>query len=70
MLIIKVKLKSNINMALRIAKKIDMRLHCIASHPRLRLHNDCMVWGCDYSMHPMRLHNTCVACKKEIIFKS
>ena len=61
MLILKVKLKANINLAFTIAKNIDKQLHCIASHPFLNLHNDYMACGCDYSMHQMRLHNTCVA---------
>ena len=61
MLILKVKLKSNINLAIKKAKNIDKQLHCIASHPLLKLHNDCMAGCCDYSKHQMRLHNTCVA---------
>ena len=47
MLILKVKLKANINWHLRIAKNIDKQLHCIASHPLLKLHNDSMAC-CDY----------------------
>ena len=58
MLILKVKFKANINLAFKnLAKNIDKQLHCIASHPLLKLHNDCMAC-CDYSMHQMRLHNT------------
>ena len=46
-----IKLKANINLAFKnIAKNIDKRLHCIASHPLLKLHNDCMA-RCNYSMH-------------------
>ena len=45
MLILKVKLKANINLALRIAKKHRHAIACIASHPRLKLHNDCIDWG-------------------------
>ena len=57
------KLKANINLAfnLRIAKNIDIQLNCIASHPLLKLHNDCMACCCHYSKHQMRLHTTCVA---------
>ena len=57
MLILKVKLKANIVWHLRIAKHIGKQLHYIASHPLLKLHNDCMAC-CDYSMNQMRLHNT------------
>ena len=37
MLILKVKLKANINLALRIAKKHRHAIACIESHPRLKL---------------------------------
>ena len=57
MLILKVKLKANINLTFKNSENIDKQLHCIASHPLLKLHNDCMAY-CDYSMHQMRLHNT------------
>ena len=56
MLILKVKLKADITLAFKNSENIDKQLHCIASHPLLKLH-DCMAY-CDYSMHQMRLHNT------------
>ena len=57
MLILKVKLKANINLAFKNIEKHrqSITLHCIT--PSLELHNDCMAC-CDYSMHQMRLHNT------------
>ena len=55
------KLKANINLAFKNSKNIDIQLQCIASHPLLKLHNNCMACCCHYSMHQMRLHITCVA---------
>ena len=37
MLILKVKLKANINVAFKNSENIDKQLHCIASHPLLKL---------------------------------
>ena len=71
MLILKVKLKANINLAFKNSEKHrqTIKLDCIASHPLLNLHNDCMAC-CDYSTYQMRLHNTVSSMSEEIIFKS
>ena len=48
MLIIKAILMAKHTLVLNNSETYS-QFHCIASHPRLLLHNDCMVW--DYAMH-------------------